>query len=48
MYGSGEIGLRDGEAAESQFASPQGMASAEGVLYVADTGNHVIRKVGTL
>lgn len=45
MYGSGEVGLRDGEGRDAQFNSPQGLAWHSGVLYVADTENHVIRKV---
>lgn len=45
MYGSGEVGLRDGEGRDAQFNSPQGLAWHNGVLYVADTENHVIRKV---
>ena len=45
VYGSGEAGLRDGEGRDAQFNSPQGLAWHSGVLYVADTENHVIRKV---
>jgi sugar lactone lactonase YvrE len=36
----------DGAGAAAKFNSPQGFAIAsDGVIYVADTGNHVIRKV---
>ena len=45
VYGSGEMGLRDGEGRDAQFNSPQGLAWHSGVLYVTDTENHVIRKV---
>jgi DNA-binding beta-propeller fold protein YncE/thiol-disulfide isomerase/thioredoxin len=45
--GSGEPGLTDGDFASARFRAPQGMAldSARGELYVADTGNHLIRRV---
>ncbi len=45
--GSGEPGQADGDYLTAQFHSPQGMAlDAEAqALYVADTGNHVIRRV---
>ena len=37
--------MRDGEGRGAQFNSPQGLAWHDGVLYVADTENHAIRKV---
>lgn len=44
--GTGEAGLKDGEAKQAQFFSPQGLAIAkDGTVYVADTFNHVIRKI---
>ena len=43
--GSGEPGLLDGSAETARFQQPQGMAVADGVLYVADTENHAIRAV---
>ena len=46
IIGSGEEGLADGEFDSAQFNHPQGMALAGGVLYVADTENHALRKVG--
>ena len=46
VYGSGEAGLRDGESGEARFHSPQGLVLNGDNLYVADTENHVIRKVG--
>ncbi len=45
VFGSGEPGLRDGRTGVAQFSRPQGMALANGILYVADTGNHAVRAV---
>ncbi len=45
IYGDGRPGLRDGSAATARFRAPQGMAFLGGKLYVADTGNHVIRQL---
>jgi len=41
--GSGKAGARDGSFAEAQFNRPQGMALKDGVLYIADTENHLLR-----
>ena len=42
----GTSGTNDGPAATARFLLPEGLAvDAEGTLYVADTGNHSIRKV---
>ena len=43
--GSGEIGADDGDYAKATFDHPQGLALAKDALYVADTENHLIRKV---
>ncbi len=43
--GAGTIGRSDGDYATAQFNSPQGMALDDETLYVADTENHLIRKV---
>ncbi len=43
--GSGSIGRADGGYATAEFQQPQGMALDGDVLYVADTENHLIRKV---
>jgi hypothetical protein len=44
--GQTEPGHRDGPAAQAQFDGPSGVAvSAEGVIYVADSRNHCIRKI---
>ncbi len=47
VIGSGNRGFGDGGLAEAGFDQPQGMAlSADGtLLYVADLGNHAVRKV---
>ncbi len=45
VAGSGEPGLADGQGETAQFDHPQGLAfDAKGTLYVADTGNHAIRR----
>ena len=47
IIGTGEPGLTDGALATAQFFSPQGMAldRANSFIYVADTGNHAIRRI---
>lgn len=45
IFGSGEKGKKDGEKSEGEFYRPQGLALHENNLYVADTENHLIRKV---
>ena len=45
VIGSGQRGQNDGDYKSAQFALPQGMALHEGHLFVADTENHLIRKV---
>lgn len=47
-FGSGKAGLKDGFGKGAEFRSPQGIAHHDGVLYVADTENHCIRKVGVV
>lgn len=43
---AGQAGASDGFGADARFWSPQGVAvDAEGNVYVADTGNHAIRKI---
>ncbi len=43
--GSGGVGADDGDYTEATFDHPQGMALDRDWLYVADTENHLIRKV---
>ena len=43
--GTGERGSSDGEFAKANFYRPQGMALEGNTLYVADTENHLIRKI---
>lgn len=45
VIGSSRAGLRDGGFADSQFQQPQGLALTGSTLYVADTGNHALRKI---
>jgi hypothetical protein len=46
LAGSGEPGFADGPGAAARFDTPSALAiDAGGTLYVADTGNHAIRRV---
>jgi DNA-binding beta-propeller fold protein YncE len=45
VIGSGAIGRSDGGYAQCTFNHPQGMALVGEMLYVADTENHLLRKV---
>ena len=44
-YGSGEPGFIDLGREDIAFNSPQGLACDVGCIYVADTGNHAIRRI---
>lgn len=44
-FGSGAPGFADGGPADSAFSSPQGLICNAGSIYVADTGNHAIRRI---
>ena len=44
VAGSGKQGLKDGGASVAQFDEPAGIAYRNGIVYVADTNNHRIRK----
>jgi len=44
-YGSGVDGLIDGGERTAAFDCPQGLVEVDRHLFVADTGNHVIRKI---
>lgn len=45
QIGSGEPGRKDGAFDTARFMTPQGLAYHNQVLYVADTGNHLVRAV---
>ncbi|MEA3274724.1 MAG: thioredoxin-like domain-containing protein [Pseudomonadota bacterium] len=46
ILGNGQAGLEDGNLTEARFRSPRGISfGPDGSLYVADTGNHAIRRV---
>lgn len=45
VYGSGSAGCKDGRGEGAEFNSPQGIVFCSESLYVADTENHLIRKV---
>lgn len=45
VIGQGVAGNTDGAYATARFHQPQGMALQDAWLYVADTGNHTIRRV---
>ena len=45
-FGLGGLGgYEDGDASVAQFDEPGGLTYADGILYVADTNNHVIRTI---
>ena len=45
QFGSGTPGHWDGNASACGMQSPQGLAIQRNVLYVADTGNHCVRRI---
>lgn len=44
-YGTGIRGSDDGPALEASFNNPHGITVGDGGLFVADTGNHLIRRI---
>ncbi|MDZ7729354.1 MAG: redoxin domain-containing protein [Dehalococcoidia bacterium] len=45
LAGTMERGWNDGAGSDAQFDEPGGITYADGVLYVADTNNHLVRVV---
>lgn len=45
IIGSGAVGRRDGSFTNASFSSPQGVAFVNNDIYVADTGNHLLRLI---
>jgi DNA-binding beta-propeller fold protein YncE len=45
QYGSASEGFLDGNGESAAFNNPQGMVLADDFLYVADSGNHAIRRI---
>ena len=48
QFGTGNAGLVDGPGAEACFQSPRGLCVVRDMLYVADTGNHALRRIRLL
>ncbi len=48
QFGSGNPTHWDGVGREAAFNAPQGMALSRDKLYVADTGNHAVRRIDLL
>lgn len=44
-YGSAVAGLQDGAATTATFDHPQGLVASADAIFVADTGNHAIRRI---
>lgn len=48
QFGSGNAGFLDGTQDTAAFNDPQGMAASKDMLYVADRGNHSVRRIRLL
>jgi len=48
QFGSGNPGFWDGTNLDAGFSGPQGMTIAKESVFVADTGNHAIRRIRLL
>ena len=44
-FGSGAQGFKDGDASSATFDHPQGLIASDDAIFVADTGNHAIRRI---
>jgi len=45
VFGSGDAGFMDGDATHAAFHCPSGIALLRDALYVADCGNHAVRRI---
>lgn len=45
QFGSGDMGLLDGPMEQAAFQRPHGLCLQRGALYVADSGNHAVRRI---
>ena len=45
---AGQPGFENGSGASARFSSPDGIAGVGSALYVADRGNHAVRRISTL
>lgn len=43
--GDGAAGLADGDATSARFNGPQGLIASRDAIFVADTGNHALRRI---
>ncbi|MGH8040642.1 MAG: thioredoxin-like domain-containing protein [Rudaea sp.] len=48
QFGSGNPGYWDGRGSDAGFTDPHGLAAGKDALYVADTGNHAVRRIRLL
>ena len=48
QFGVGSADLINGPAGEAAFNRPHGMVLERETLYVADTGNHAVRRIDAL
>jgi hypothetical protein len=44
-FGDGQAGFKDGAGASARFDTPQGLVCSAGAIFVADTGNHAVRRI---
>ncbi len=45
QFGNGRSGFTDGQMEMAAFSRPHGLCLDRGVLYVADSGNHAVRRI---
>lgn len=48
VFGEPEPGFVDGPVGRARFRRPEGLVATEAAIYVADTGNHAIRRIDRL